>query len=255
MKTKILVVILFLLSLQVDAQTRTSSKRPWLLSNANEAAAANRFSLAEWLETKNRNNMMDMWMGYNTNNGSSYEFMLNAGQHQYDVKQTVGGLSLVDQTYRSYSGAFTAYAKNVGLTAEYQGNKEEHYDDVTGIFNFRLFGKSLQASHLTLHYGLRTRNGTGPNSYRMNQQFPAGTLQLYIVENFGIFGHYRKYLKVTESSFGETEADEGRYGAFIEFGRLRFFGNIFNENQTSILNGVKTEINNKGTKIGLELYF
>lgn len=257
---KILTLIVFFISSIVWAQPKSgfnSSKRPWLLSNATEAQAANRFSLAEWLDTKNRNNSMDMWLGYNTI-PNYYEFMLRLSMNEYDNRIKVAALPAMTNAYKSYDGSFTAYAKNVGLTAEYQNNKEENFDDVTGLFNFRLFGRSLQTSHLTLHYGLRTRNSTnnpGGIIYRLNHQFPAATLQLYLVENFGIFGHYRKYLKSTETVYGETEGSEAHYGAFIEYGRFRIFGNIFDENQISILNGINTEINRKGTKIGIQLHF
>jgi hypothetical protein len=225
------------------------------LSNKSDAEAAHRFSLAEWLDTKNRNSAMDMWLGYNTNS-NIYEFKLGLNMNQDDVSTQVGGGSAVQSgSFHSYEGEFSAYAKNVGLTIGYHDNNEEHFADTTGLFNFRLFGKSMQTSHLTLHYGLRTRIGNGSTSYRLNQQFPAATMQLYLVDNFGAYGHYRKYLKVSESAFGETEGNEWQYGVFIEYGRLRIFGNIFDENQSSVLNNVNTDINHKGSKIGIQLYW
>jgi hypothetical protein len=253
-----IVFLIFFISSFVWAQSnssRTSSKRPWLLSNKSEAEAAHRFSLAEWLDTKNRNNAMDMWLGYNTNPADAYEFKLSLNRQQDDVSTKVGGgVPVTRGTFRSYEGEFSAYAKNVGLTAGYHDNNEESFTDSTGMFNFRLFGKSMQTSHLTLHYGLRTRLGSN-NAYRLNQQFPAATLQLYIVENFGIYSHYRMYLKSNEAVFGDTEGNELQYGVYIEYGRLRIFGNMFEENQNSILNNVNTDINHKGTKFGIQLYF
>jgi hypothetical protein len=235
--------------------SRTSSKKPWLLSSKSEAAAAHRFSLAEWLDTQSRNNAMDMWLGYNTK-GEIYEFKLSLAMGQSDVTTKVGAGPVIETgSFKSQEGEFSAYAKNVGLTAGYHDNKEENFTDTTGLFNFRLFGKSLQTSHLTLHYGLRTRMGTGNLDYRLNQQFPAATMQLYLVDNFGIYGHYRKYLKASDSIFGETEGDEAQYGVFIEYGILRIFGNIYQENQNSNLNGVTTDINHKGSKIGVQFHF
>ncbi len=259
MKTyKYFVLLILLISSAGWAQStgsRTSTKRPWLLSNKSEAETAHRFSLAEWLDTKNRNNSMDMWLGHNTN-ADIYEFKLGLNLLQDDVKtQTGSGPSVSSGSFRSYEGEFSAYAKNVGLTAGYHNNTEENFNDTTGMFNFRLFGKSMQTSHLTLHYGLRTRLGNGPISYRLNQQFPAATLQIYLVENFGVYSHYRKYLKVNEAVFGDTEGSDLQYGVFIEYGRLRIFGNIFEENQNSVLNNVNTNINHKGSKIGIQLYW
>ena len=252
------VLFILLLSSAGWAQSsgsRSSTKRTWLLSNKSEAEAAHRFSLAEWLDTKNRNNAMDMWLGSNTN-ADIYEFKLSLNMQQDDVTaQTGGGAVVTSGNFLRYEGEFSAYAKNVGLTAGYHNNTEENFNDTTGMFNFRLFGKSMQTSHLTLHYGLRTRLGSGPLNYRLNQQFPAATLQIYLVENFGVYSHYRKYLKVNEDVFGDTEGKELQYGVFIEYGRLRIFGNIFEENQNSVLNNVNTDINHKGSKIGIQLFW
>ncbi len=255
---KICIFVFLALPLFVSAQTsgsRTTTKRPWLLSNKNEAMAANRFSLAEWLDTQNRNSAMDTWLSHNT--GSDiYEFKLSLNAHQEDVlTKTSGAAALGTGTYRSLEGEFAAYARDVGLTLGYHGDNEQSFNDTTGMFNFRVFGGSQQTSFLALHYGLRTRIGNGSTAYRLNQQFPAATLQFYLVENFGLYSHYRKYLKTTESVFGETEGHELQYGLFIEYGRLRIFGNVFEENQSSVLNNVNTEINRKGTQFGIQLYF
>lgn len=229
-----------------------SSKRPWLLSNVSDATDAKRFTLAEWFEQKNRSSMADMWLGYNS--PSPYEYMFGVNFNQYDYTQKIAGVSTSSTAYKSYQGDFSAYVRNVGLTVQYHQNTEEKFDDTTGIFNFRLLGTSLQNSHLTLHYGLRTRVSSA-NNYRMNHQFPAATLQLYLVQNFGIYSHYRKYLKSFESVNGDTEGDELIAGVFIEFGRLRLSGNYFEENQNSILNTINNDINRKGTRIGLQIHF
>lgn len=255
---KNLVFLIFFVSSCAWSQAsspRTSSKRPWLLSSKSEAAAAHRFSLAEWLDTKSRNNSMDMWLGYNTN-PDVYEFKFSLSSNQDDVTTQVGNNAPSSAgAFRSYEGEFAAYAKNVGLTLGYHDNNEESFTDTTGLFNFRVFGKSMQTSHFTLHYGLRTRLGQSLTTYRLNQQFPAATLQVYLVDHFGIYGHYRKYLKVSEAVFGDTEGNSLEYGVFIEYGILRIFGHIYEEDRNSILNNVNTEFNHKGTKFGIQFYF
>lgn len=253
MKT-ILVTLSLLISFQVFAQaggSRTSSKRPWLLSSASEAAEAKRFTLAEWLENKQRASLSDMWLGYNTN---IYEYVFGIHYYQYDYTQTVADVPVIDTAYKSYMGDFTAYVRNVGLSLQYQQNGEEKFDDITGIFNFRLLGTSMQNSHFTLHYGLRTRTSSA-NDYRMNHQFAAATLQIYLVQNFGINGNYRKYFKSSEAVNGETEGNDLVAGVFIEFGRLRISGNYFEEYQNSVLNMIKTDIHRKGTRVGLQIHF
>ncbi len=243
MKTFIL-----LLTVLISSSAFAQNSKPWLLSPAAEARAAKRFTLAEWLENKNRNSMMDMWLSLNT--PSPYEFMVGGSLNQYTVDFT--GQPQLKKS--SYDGEFSAYAKFVGLTAEYQNNVEESFHDETGIFNVRLFGHTLQGSNLTVHYGLRTR--TDKNGlYRLNQQFAAGTMQLYIMKYFGITGNYRHHFKVRENYYGDTEANTQNFGAFIEFGSLRLMGSFFKENQSSELNAVKSELKREGSKVSLQFFF
>ena len=187
--------------------------------------------------------MMDMWLSMNT--PSPYEFVIGANLQSYESN---------GQSYKAYNGEVSAYARFIGLTLEHTNNTEEHYGDTTGIFNLRLFGETVQGSHLTVHYGLRTRIASG-GQYRLNQPFPAATLQIYIMKYFGIQGNYRSFTPVTESFYGDTSGDELTYGAFLEFGLMRLFGDIYQERQNSTLGGVETNFKREGTRVGLRFYF
>ncbi len=194
---------------------------------------------------------MDMWLTINT--PTPYEFVLGGSLQNYTLASTTGGVT-TSQSQSTIHGEITAYAKFIGVSLEHANNRGEQFNDVTGIFNLRLFGNTVQGSHLTLHYGLRTR--TADNGiYRLNQPFPAVTLQLYLMKYFGIQGNYRSYSSVTDTFFGDTTADELTYGAFIEYGALRLFGDIYQERQNSKLNGVSTDFLRDGARIGLKIYF
>lgn len=225
--------------------------KAWLLSSSSEAKAAKRFSLQEWLENKDRRGMMDMWLAIHT--PTPYEFMFGGSLFQYD---SVATTNLISTTHRikSYDGEFHAYATLVGITGMYQNNNEEGFNDVTGQFNLRIFGTSTQSSNIVFHYGLRTRTAFD-NSYRLNQLYPAVTLQIYLMKLFGIYGNYKLFSPVTESFYGDTSADELTAGIFIEYGLLRVFGNYYDERQNSKLNGIETNIDRKGTKVGLQFHF
>lgn len=227
------------------------NSRPWLLSTGAAAREAKRFTLQEWLENKDRRALMDMWLTINT--PSPYEFIIGGSLFNYTLDSTTAGTT-TSKTVAGYSGELSAYARFVGLTAEYTNNTEDGLNDVTGIFNLRIFGNTVQGSHITLHYGLRTRNASD-KSYRLNQQFGAATLQLYLMKYFGIQGNYRKYLPYSEDQFGDTESNEINAGAFIEFGALRLFGDWYQEKQKSKLNNVESNFDRTGTKIGIKLYF
>lgn len=241
--------LLFSLS---PAPTWAQNSRPWLLSTGAAAREAKRFTLQEWLENKDRRALMDMWLTINT--PSPYEFVIGGSMFNYTLQTTVTDTPAQSKSVGGYSGEISAYARFVGLSAEYSNNTEEGFNDVAGIFNLRIFGNTVQGSHITLHYGLRTRNAAD-KSYRLNQQFGAATLQLYLMKYFGIQGNYRKYLPYSEDHFGETEGNELNAGAFIEFGALRLFGDWYQEKQNSKMNNVETKYDRTGTKIGIKIYF
>lgn len=244
----LLTLIHFFTEIAEAQESSGGSSRPWLLSRGSAAREAKRFNLYDWLEQKNRNQVMDMWLSLNS--PSPYEFMLGINMNQYSLDDQVNP----SQKFKAYEGELSAYATLVGLTGEYQNNTEEHFRDTAGMLNLRLFGHTLQGTHLTVHYGLRTRTDS-VGAYRMNQQFAAGTLQLYLFKYFGIYGNYRQYIPITESYFGETKSNTQSTGLFIDFASLRVMGSYFKEQQNSIKNGIESKINREGSKVTLQLYF
>jgi hypothetical protein len=239
------------LTARADGTGSSGNSRPWLLSSSAAARESKRFTLQEWLENKDRRALMDMWLSINT--PTPYEFVLGGALQSYKVESDSGG-STTSASKNTYFGEVSAYATFIGLSLEHTNNYDEGFNDVTGIFNLRVFGNTVQGSHLTLHYGLRTRTATN-GSYRLNQPFPAVTLQLYLMKYFGIQGNYRAFSPVTESFYGDTTMDELSYGAFVEYGMLRLFGDVYQERQASKLNGVQTDIKRDGARVGLKFYF
>ena len=259
MKTKLFIILavsLFFTNLSYAQQNASSSGggayRPWLLSQGAAAREAKRFTLQEWLENKDRRALMDMWLSINT--PSPYEFVISTALQNYSLGTQVNGLPATEQSKSTYQSEIMAYARFVGVTLEHQNNNEEGFNDVTGIFNLRLFGETIQGTHLTLHYGLRTRTAND-GTYRLNQSFPAVTFQLYLMKYFGLQTNYRSFAPVTEAVFGDTSSNEITYGLFIEYGALRIFGDVFQENQTSTPSGIKTDFKRDGARIGLKLFF
>lgn len=246
--TKVIFTVILLTS-GFSLAAETSSKR-FNITNLNKRAeqrSLKRWSLKDWMEGKEKRDMMDMWLSLNT--PSPYEFYLSGSLNQYQTDSTGAQLSK-----KSYEGSVAAYATIVGLTAEYQNDTDENFNDLTGIFNLRVFGSTLQGTHLTLHYGLRTRTDND-GLYRLNQPFPAATLQIYVTKFFGFQGHYRQYQSINESHFGDTKASESTIGAFIDFDAFRIFGDYFHEKQNSNLNGTESTIDRTGSKVGLRIYF
>ncbi len=216
-----------------------------------EQRSLKRFTLKEWMDSKDHRALMDMWLSINT--PSPYEFMFSGSFNQYSLESKQGAIAIATNK-KSTEGSFSAYATLVGITTEYQNNVEENFNDVTGLFNVRVFGNTLQGTHITFHYGLRTRTSNN-QLYRLNQSFPAVTLQLYMTKYFGVQGHYRYYLPTSESYYGDTQADELNTGVFIEYGMIRLFADWYQERQGSKLNSVDMGVLRTGSKVGFKVYF
>ncbi len=244
MNTMFIVILLGLLALQATAQERNKA---YSIQKRSEQRAMQRFTLKEWMESKDRRALMDMWLSINT--PSPYEFMVAGSYIQYSLDS-----GLMKDAKKSSEVTVDAYATLVGVSAQYQNNLDEQFNDVTGIFNLRVFGNTLQGTHLTFHYGLRTRTENN-NAYRLNQSFPAATLQLYLTKYFGIQGNYRLYLPVVEPFYGDTTGDELNAGIFIEYGPVRLFGDWFEERQASTKAGASSALKRTGSKVGLKIYF
>jgi len=238
---------MFFMSSNSNADSMTTQNRPWLLSKGAAERESKRFNLYDYIDNKNRNQMMDMWLSINT--PSPFEFSLSVSYSQYDKNQNT-----TKSSYQTYESQFSAYAKFVGLSVEHINNFRENYSDNTGIFNLRLFGQTLQGSQLILHYGLKTRTSHS-DLYRLNQQFIAGTIELYLMKYFGIHGHTRKYSTTSEPYYGDTNTIENSFGVFIDYSALRIMGRYFLEKQNSNLNNTSQNIDRDGTKISLTLFF
>lgn len=243
--------MIFIFFMTLNTYAQTTSTRPWLLSQGAAAREAKRFTLHDWLENKDRRALMDMWLTINT--PSPYEFVISGALQNYNLETTSAGLTTT-QSKSVIAGDISAYARFVGVSFEHANNHDEGFNETTGIFNLRVFGNTVQGSHLTFHYGLRTRIATN-GSYRLNQPFPAATLQVYIMKYFGIQSNYRGFTPITETFYGDTTMDELTYGLFIEYGALRLFGDIYQERQSSKLGGIQTDYKREGARVGLKIYF
>lgn len=208
-----------------------------------------RWSLSEWLEMKNRNRMMDMWLSMNS--PSPFEFVLGGSYNSFKTENPDTGTS---SSHVSYMGEFSAYAQFVGLTAEYENNTEEDFNDLSGMLNIRLLGNSIQNTAFTLQYGQRTRDGSGD---RLAQQFGQVSLQVYLTKYFGIDGKYRYFLPTSTDDLGDVEGNRTEAGVFIDFKALRVFGTWFKENQKSKIPAATddTVTDRTGIRSGIKIFF
>lgn len=219
------------------------------------AREKSRFSLTDWLAMKERNRMMDMWLSLNS--PSPFEFMIGGSYISGKSEVRDPSTSPVSSDGTSYSGELAAYAQLVGVSGEYENNTVEKYNDLTGLFNIRLFGNSIQNTGLTLSYGLRTREMSGTTPTRLSQQFGQANLQVYLTKFFGLDGKYRYFLPTDNNELGEVKDDLVEGGLFIDFNAFRIFGTWYKESiKTKIPAATEETLTERtGIRTGLKIFF
>ena len=200
-----------------------------------EEKAQKRWSLQDWLETRDRMRLQDLWLALHS--PSPYEFFIGG---DYQFAQITGG-----QRFQAWETYAAAYASVFGLEAR----RESQLDTTrwTGLFNFRFFGYHAQGTQMTLQLGLRHQElPAGAGSFR---NATAGLwLSVYLAKFFGIQGVFRHFFDSTPNTAGITVSGN-RYegGAFLDFRALRVFGTYVNESENAIVRS--------GVQVGATLFF
>ncbi len=217
-----------------------------------EQKTSSRWTLTDWLAQKERNKMMDLWLQMYA--PSPYEFYLTGEYLSYQSQPTSGTGG--DETYTSYKGSFAAYALIMGLQFDYENNGKQNYNNLDGSLNIRIMGNAIQATHLSLFYGLRTQHLTAAGqTHRLNENFYGAEFDLYLNRLFGLHTLYKNFPPTTDQNFGELSSTRQELGLFIDFDFLRIFGNTFTESQKTNLNSVETTVQQKGFNTGLKFFF
>ncbi|MBL7715432.1 MAG: hypothetical protein JNL01_08165 [Bdellovibrionales bacterium] len=196
-----------------------------------EQKAKSRWSLSDWLETREKMRWMDLWLSMHT--PSPFEFSL-ATDYSMASNPDITGLS-----YR-----LVAYASAFGLEFSREvlaGNQFR----LNGIFHFRIFGNQMQGTHLTLQAGVKQNSG-----YR--NALWGGWMSVYFARYFGIEGIYRSFLDSTPNSTGlRFSGYRAEVGAFIDFKFLRIYGNYFREIEKTAV----SLAGSGGPQLGVRLFF
>ena len=173
-----------------------------LVIKKQEQKAKTRWSLSEWIDTRDRMRMMDLWLALHS--PSPYEFFVGGVNRIFDGPAgRSSGLS--------FEGA--AYASIFGLGFERTLTPASSY---SAEFLLRIFGYQAQGTNITLHAGLRSQD--------VRNAFAGLGMSLYLAKNFGLEGLYRRHYRAVPNSQGVSNASvtlEG--GAFIDFNFLRVF--------------------------------
>jgi hypothetical protein len=167
-----------------------------------EEKKSTRWSLQDWLETRDRMRMMDIWLALHSS--SPYEFF-------------VGGDARLVQDPAAVDGKyyFSAFASIFGLGVEH----ETYYTRTNGAFFLRVLGFHNQGTNITLHAGIRIQN----EPFAFATGFAGGALTFYMTRFFGIETIFRYYFPVSNTRSAELQAMYLEANGFVDFRFLRIY--------------------------------
>lgn len=243
---------------QIHAQTKSTWGGPGFdFRKKAESKEGTRWTLQEWMAQKEKNHIMDLWLGMYA--PSPFEFFISGSHHSYNSTLSTMPASSPEtsNSFKSYQGAIGAYAMIIGLQGEYENNWEEQYNDLSGSINLRVLGNAIQGTHLLLQLGQRTRNlnSTTTNPLKLSNTFTGAELDIYLMKYFGLHGLYRSYLPNDETSLGQVSGTRSEAGMFIDFNAVRIYGNWFSDKQESLLSGTITKRDRTGIMTGIKFFF
>ncbi len=205
-----------------------------------EEKAKNRWSLSDWLATKDRMRWMEMWLALHS--PSPYEFFLGTNVLIGNSAATGSNLGW------DFHGA--AYASIFGLELHRTTSPVPYW---LGLFDLRVFGYHVQSTNLTLSGGFKSRSDSPTSA--LSTTLGASTT-LYFGRYFGVLGDYHHFFRSGANARGQKFSGKKFYlEAFLEFKFLRFSGGYFREYETTDSAGTLASDVNSGALIGTKIFF
>lgn len=206
-----------------------------------EAKAAHRWNLSEWLDTRDRMRVMDLWLAMHS--PSPYEFYFG-GAYQMGTQNT-------GTTYSAPSFSAAAYVQIFGLGLERESGLSTRYD---ATFHLRFFGYNYQSTHMRAEVGLR-HESAGSNLSFQNAIAGLG-LTIYMAKPFGIEARWRHAFASTPNGSGlEFSGDRYEAGAFLDFSFVRVYGQYVYESLSVDPSNLAPDTVRSGPQAGLKLFF
>jgi hypothetical protein len=202
--------LIFLILTPFSAHTVSAAEGDFMgVGKKQEEKRKTQWSLSEWLETKDRMMLMDLWLAVHT--PSPYEFYLSA---DYDMRSPVSDSAAATTGYRATFGAF---ASIFGLEVE----RDSVLSRWNLLFKLRLAGFHNQGTNLTAFAGGRIQSQ--PEHFW--SPMIGASLVVYFTRFFGAEGQARYYLPSNSPGLSFSYRGTQMEGsAFIDFNFLRIYG-------------------------------
>lgn len=229
-----LAAILVALGMCVFAPSVSADESYTFVIQKQEQKAKNRWSLQDWLDTRDRMRMMDLWLAIHS--PSPYEFYVSG-------LYAIGNLATGPQL-EGWSIVAGGYATIFGL--EYQRQVTDRAGERSlFLFNLRLWGYHDQSSNLTVSGGMNLETTSVPGLWN---PVVGASATFYLAKPFGVTGLFR--YRIPRDVGITTASRRWEVGAFIDFNFVRVLGTYFTETDDAGAAQSKS-----GFLAGVRLYF
>ena len=241
-----LIIILFvsLLSPKVEAIEGVYE----VIIRKQEEKKASRWTLADWLLTKQKMALMDQWLALNSSS-TWFEFFLESSGTELEGERSNIAQAFNKHAYR-HQGAM--YIRAFGL----QGGVDKFSSFQDSSFyqaNLILLGSSAQSTNIQVHYGKRNvsvdGNDFGPTYWAVSST-------LYLLPFLGGLYEYRNYGDDSEGNAAFLDGSRHEYGGFVDIWFFRLKGTYFKERANlRRSNNVTYDQRISGWWFGAQLFF
>lgn len=188
-----------------------------------EKKMQSRWTLASWLETKNRMALMDQWLALNTTD-TWLEVILDYSRGEFD--QTLNEVDQ-DTKIKFNRHQLSIYLKFIGFEYDYYDYSDIKKESVIKL-NLLLLGSSVQSTSVRFFAGSRSFTYEGYSKY--SQLVHGASVSFYFLDFFGTELEYTKYNKTkSQDKLYSLDGEKLEYGAFLEISALRLYLNKYKE--------------------------
>jgi hypothetical protein len=199
----------------------------------------NRWSLADWIQTRDKMRLMDLWLAIHS--PSPYEFY-GAADYQF-------GRISASYPYSGWDFTAGAYASLFGVEAQREITSAD--TRWLALFHFRVFGQHDQSTNITFEAGAKYESDSLDAYWA---PVIGGKFTIYLTKFFGIDGIYRNSISTTSGTGTQYYGFLLQGGAFIDFKFVRVYAQYLYESETR--NGpAGPSVFRSGLKTGVKLYF
>lgn len=210
---------------------------------------SNRWTLSDWLLTKQKIALMDQWLALNSSS-TTFEFYLEGSSSTLVSSRSDSTLSSQRDIDKFGAGL---YIKFFGLTFDKEKISSVS-DSLSYQANIMLIGSSLQSTNITFFYGLRQLEHSEFSKF--SQQYIGGSLTLYLAPFIGGTFDYR--------SFSDSKNDKSTYNmtgqkieqsVFLDLFALRLKASHYIQKQSFKSSSSIIRTQDKGWLLGASLFF